>query len=81
MASSHHATGGARKTRANTPRTPVGIESVRRHNARVCAEIAALRHESHRDQAARMMAVMSSLLNYREAEARKYGYGTTEGAE
>ena len=53
---------------------------MRRHNARVCAENAALRHQSHREQAARFMAVMSSLLNYHEAEVRKYGYGTTEGA-
>jgi len=51
-----------------------------RHNARVCPENAALRHEYHRDQVARLRAIMSSLLNYHEAEARKYGYGTTEGA-
>ena len=34
----------------------------------------------HRDQAARLRAVITSLVNYHEAEARKYGYGTTEGA-
>jgi hypothetical protein len=53
---------------------------VRRHNARVYAGNAALRHEYDRDQAVRLMADMSSLLNYHEAEARKYRYGTTEGA-
>jgi hypothetical protein len=34
----------------------------------------------HRDQAARLRAVMASLVNYYEAEASKYGCGTTEGA-
>lgn len=60
-----------KKARANAPRNPCGAESARRHSARVCAENAALRHESHRDQATRLMADMSSLLNYHEAEARK----------
>jgi len=53
---------------------------VRRHNARLCAENAALRHEYHRDQAARLMDDMSSLVNYHEVQARKYGYVATKGA-
>ena len=53
---------------------------MRPHNARLCAENAALWHEYHRDQAARLVAIMSSLVNYHEAQARKYGYGATKGA-
>jgi hypothetical protein len=34
----------------------------------------------HRDRAARLGAVMASLVTVHEAGARKYGYGTTEGA-
>ena len=52
------------KSEGEPPRNPCGAESVRRHNARVYAENAALRHEYRRDQAARLMADMSSLLIY-----------------